>query len=55
MSRFRLAYSEDCTNFLNILDGAGNNAVINMFVTISFKQQDLAGENIILHTHVRIV
>ena len=38
ISRFRLAHSEDCTIFLNLLDGSGNNAVFKMFVTISFKQ-----------------
>jgi len=29
---FRLAYSEDCVVFNNLLDGAGNNIVIVMFV-----------------------
>jgi len=28
---YRLAYSENCSTFINLLDGAGNNAVINYF------------------------
>jgi len=29
---YRLAYSADCVTFINLLDVAGNNAVINIFV-----------------------
>jgi len=28
---YRLAYSENCSTFINLLDGAGNNAVISYF------------------------
>jgi len=31
VTHYRLAFSADCETFVNLLSGAGNNAVINIF------------------------
>lgn len=36
VTQYRLTYSEDCATFINILDGAGNNAVIKQYYINSF-------------------
>jgi len=35
VTMYRLAYSEDCVNFNNVLDNAGNNIVINLFISLT--------------------
>jgi len=35
---YRLAYSDDCVTFINLLDGAGNNEVIKILLSV---QQNL--------------
>jgi len=33
VTQYRLAYSEDCVTFQNLVDGAGNNVVSNYVAT----------------------
>jgi len=34
ITQYRLSFSEDCTTFHNIVDGAGNNMVLTMLIDV---------------------